>query len=687
MNKTAIQSARLSWNEEGTPISEQFDDVYFSNQDGLEETRYVFLAGNGFPDRFITHPRNQCVIAETGFGTGLNFLTLWQSFRQFRQQSPDAKLSRLHFVSFEKYPLHVDDLQAAHRRWPELAQLSQQLCAQWPLPLAGNHRIILDNGDLILDLWLGDLNELLPNLKTSYFNSIDSWFLDGFAPSKNRDMWSEQLFTTMAETSRENGTFSTFTSAGFVKRGLQSAGFTLKKIKGFGRKREMLTGHLPATERALASPWYNRSAASSTEDIAIIGGGIASLATAYSLLQRGAKVTLYCQDKQIAQNASGNLQGVLYPLFNGLNDELERFFITAFPFALRFYQQLNSQGLKFDYDWCGVTQLAYDDLSQKKISAILTASWPKQLVQARNRQQLETLCGIDVNHDGIHYALGGWLSPAQLCQSLLTYLIEQGVNVHFGHKVQALTQVDSAWQLQIQTATGQQEQQHRVVVIANGHRLSQFEQTETLPITPVRGQVSHSPTTPNLAKLKSVICYDGYLIPVNASQQHCIGASFQRDNIDTDYNELEQQQNKQRLLKCLPDIEWVNDIDLSGKQARQGIRCAIRDHLPIVGNVPNFNRLMTDYAQLSTQIAQKQPINSAPVWPNLFIIGALGFRGLCSAPLCGELLAAQIFGEPLPLDDNILASLNPNRFWVRRLVLGRKVKVSYNKNIGLKGKP
>ncbi len=682
MNKTAIQSAHLSWNEEGTPISEQFDDVYFSNQDGLEETRYVFLAGNGFPARFSTHPRNQCVIAETGFGTGLNFLTLWQSFQQFRQNSPDAKLNRLHFISFEKFPLQVDDLQAAHRRWPELAHLSQQLCAQWPLPLAGNHRIILENGALILDLWLGDLNRLLPDLKASYFNSIDSWFLDGFAPAKNQEMWSEQLFTTMAQTARENGTFSTFTSAGFVKRGLQNAGFCLKKIKGFGRKREMLTGYLPATERVLPNPWYKRSPASSTEDIAIIGGGIASLTTAFSLLQRGAKVALYCQDKQIAQNASGNLQGVLYPLFNGLDDELERFFISAYPFARRFYDQLAHQGLEFDHEWCGVTQVAYDELSQKKISAILNRPWPEQLVQSRNRQQLESICGLDVNHDGIHYALGGWLSPAQLCQNLLAYLIEQGVDVYFEHQVQAIRPVDSEWQLQIQTATGQRELQHKVVVIANGHLLSQFDQTETLPITAVRGQVSHSPSTPNLAKLKSVICYDGYLIPANANQQHCIGASFQRDNIDIEYSEQEQQQNKQRLLNCLPDIAWANEIDLSGKQARQGVRCAIRDHLPIVGNVPDFNRLMTEYAQVSTQIAQQQPITDAPVWPNLFIIGALGFRGLCSAPLCSELLAAQIFGEVLPLDDNILASLNPNRFWVRRLILGRKVKVSYNKDIG-----
>ncbi len=120
MKNSAICTATLSWNDQGTPVSAQFDDVYFSNQDGLEETRYVFLNGNHFPQRFSSHSRTNCVIAETGFGTGLNFLTLWQSFDAFRQQNPDAPLKRLHFISFEKYPLKTCDLRVAHQRWPEL---------------------------------------------------------------------------------------------------------------------------------------------------------------------------------------------------------------------------------------------------------------------------------------------------------------------------------------------------------------------------------------------------------------------------------------------------------------------------------------------------------------------------------------------------------------------------------------
>ncbi|QKO14675.1 tRNA 5-methylaminomethyl-2-thiouridine biosynthesis bifunctional protein MnmC [Dickeya solani] len=137
MTSPSIQHADVNWNAQGTPVSQQFDDVYFSNQDGLAETRYVFLQGNGFPQRFLAHPGPDCTVAETGFGTGLNFLTLWQAFEQFCQQQPDATLQRLHFISFEKFPLRQSDLAAAHASWPELAP-SPTNCAstgRWRCPV------------------------------------------------------------------------------------------------------------------------------------------------------------------------------------------------------------------------------------------------------------------------------------------------------------------------------------------------------------------------------------------------------------------------------------------------------------------------------------------------------------------------------------------------------------------------
>lgn len=231
MNTNEISQAKLSWNEQAIPVSEQFDDVYFSKQNGLEESRYVFLAGNQLPNRFLSHSAKQYVIAETGFGTGLNFMAVCQLFIQFRQQAPKNQLQRLHYISFEKYPLSITDLIKVHQFWPELAIFSKQLCQQWPQSLPGCHRIVMENGTIILDLWFGDINKQLPQLKANFFNKIDSWFLDGFAPAKNPQMWSEQLFTAMANWGRDGCTFATFTSAGIVRRGLEKAGFQVKKSK------------------------------------------------------------------------------------------------------------------------------------------------------------------------------------------------------------------------------------------------------------------------------------------------------------------------------------------------------------------------------------------------------------------------------------------------------------------------
>ena len=314
MKQNAIQPANLEFNAEGTPVSRDFDDVYFSNDNGLEETRYVFLDGNQLSTRFPEHPRSLFVVAESGFGTGLNFLTLWQAFDQFHAAHPEATLQRLHFISFEKFPLTAHDLRLAHQRWPELAAWAEQLQAQWPPHIGGCHRLILDGGRVTLDLWLGDINDLTDTLDDSMNQTVDAWFLDGFAPAKNPDMWSQHLFSAMARLARPGATLATFTSAGFVRRGLQEAGFTMQKTKGFGRKRDMLVGRMEQTLDIPASaPWFARSASASRE-VAIVGGGIASALLSLALLHRGWQVTLYCADDAPASGASGNRQGALYPL-------------------------------------------------------------------------------------------------------------------------------------------------------------------------------------------------------------------------------------------------------------------------------------------------------------------------------------------------------------------------------------
>lgn len=666
MKQNAIQPANLEFNAEGTPVSRDFDDVYFSNDNGLEETRYVFLGGNRIPERFPEHSDPLFVVAESGFGTGLNFLTLWQAFAAFRATHPEATLQRLHFISFEKFPLHHDDLVAAHQRWPELAALAKQLHAQWPLPLAGCHRLLLDEGRVTLDLWFGDINELTDQLDDSLHQKVDAWFLDGFAPAKNPDMWTPGLFNAMARLARPGGTLATFTSAGFVRRGLQEAGFTMQKYKGFGRKREMLRGAMLQRLTPVArAPWFVRLG-SLKRETAIVGGGIASALLSLALLRRGWRVTLYCADEKPAQGASGNRQGALYPLLSKHDAAINLFFPAAFTFARRQYDALP---VVFDHDWCGVTQAGWDEKSQQKIAQLLSLELPDALAQAVKSGHMEALTGVDIDCAGISYPLGGWLCPAQLTAAVLALAEQQGLRCHYRHSVDALSATAHGWSLRFADGT---QAEHDVVVLANGHAINHFTQTQPLPVYPVGGQVSHIPATPALSALRQVLCYDGYLTPVNpANQHHCIGASYHRGSDATEYREDDQQQNRQRLIDCFPTAKWAQEVDISGKEARCGVRCATRDHLPMVGNVPDYAATLTQYASLARDPSSAA---NAPVHEDLFMLGALGSRGLCSAPLCAEILSSQMSNEPLPLDAGTLAALNPNRLWVRKLRKGKTVK-------------
>ena len=666
-----IQHAKIHFNQENTPVSDKFDDVYFSNQDGLAETHYVFLEGNQLWERWVNYQETHFVIAETGFGTGLNFFAVTTLFREFRQKHPDSPLKRLYFTSFEKYPLLLDALQQAHLAYPQFSHLAQHLQQYWLNPIQGCYRFHFD--ETTLDLWFGDVAENLPQLGDYMNSKIDAWFLDGFAPSKNPDMWNEQLYQQMFRFTKQQGTFATFTAASAVRKGLESAGFNIKKRKGFGKKRECLSGqktHKKLT--ALSAPWFHSQPANLKEqDIAIIGGGIASLCTAISLVKRGAKITIYCEDEQTALNASGNKQGAFYPQLSDDNERNIRFYIHAFAYGHQFLQWAIQQQIKFEHEFCGVALCAYNDKAESKLNKIAKLNLPSDLYQSLNQTELSEKVGLPLPFRGGFIPQGAWLAPRQLVQHTFAFLEKQGVQIKTLQKVTALSQTENGWQI---TTAENKTFCHEVVVLANGHKLTDFEQTQKLPLYPVRGQVSQIPTSANLLKLKTVLCYDGYLTPVDqAKASHCIGASHVRDNATREFSLTEQQENQQKIQQNIPE-EWTKEVDTSGNLARIGVRCSVRDLTPMMGAVPHFSAQQTQYQNLFNLRRRKQPIEQAANYPNLYLIGALGSRGLTSAPFLGETLASLIYGEPLPMSEDLIHNLMPNRSWVRRWLKGAEVK-------------
>lgn len=666
-----IQHAKIHFNEENTPVSDKFDDVYFSNQDGLAETHYVFLEGNQLWERWVNYQEAHFVIAETGFGTGLNFFAVTTLFREFRQKHPDSPLKRLYFTSFEKYPLPLDALQQAHLAYPQFSHLAQHLQQNWLNPIQGCYRFHFD--ETTLDLWFGDVAENLPQLGDYMNGKIDAWFLDGFAPSKNPDMWNEQLYQQMFRFTKPQGTFATFTAASAVRKGLENAGFDITKRKGFGKKRECLSGQKTHEKlTALSTPWFHSQPANLKEqDIAIIGGGIASLCTAISVVKRGAKITIYCEDEQTALNASGNKQGAFYPQLSDDNERNIRFYIHAFAYGHQFLQWAIQQQIEFEHEFCGVALCAYNEKTESKLNKIAELNLPSDLYQSLNQTELSEKVGLPLPFGGAFIPQGAWLAPRQLVQHTFAFLEKQNVQIKTLQKVTALSQTENGWQI---TTAENKTFCHEVVVLANGHKLTEFEQTQKLPLYPVRGQVSQIPTSANLLKLKTVLCYDGYLTPVDqAKTSHCIGASHVRDNATREFSLTEQQENQQKIQQNIPE-DWTKEVDTSGNLARIGVRCSVRDLTPMMGAVPHFSAQQTQYQNLFNLRRRKQPIEQAENYPNLYLIGALGSRGLTSAPFLGETLASLIYGEPLPMSEDLIHNLMPNRSWVRRWSKGAEVK-------------
>ena len=220
MTKTAL------FDDDDLLFSPQFDDHYFSRHDGRAECAHVFIAGNQLPDRW--NGKNRFAIGELGFGTGLNFLETWRVWKQHRK--PGQHLS---FFSVEGFPLDAATAQKTLSRWAELAEETEQLLNQWHLIDSG---VDLDD-QTHLQIYVGDVSEQI-----NRFPSIDAWYLDGFSPAKNPDMWSLDLMHQLSQRTSPNGTFASYTAAGWVRRNLEEAGFDVEKRPGFGTKRDMIGG-------------------------------------------------------------------------------------------------------------------------------------------------------------------------------------------------------------------------------------------------------------------------------------------------------------------------------------------------------------------------------------------------------------------------------------------------------------
>lgn len=415
------------------------------------------------------------------------------------------------------------------------------------------------------------------------------------------------------------------------------------------------------------------------QHVSIIGGGIASACLAYALTKQGIKVTLYCKDSTLAQGASSNAIGALYPLLYQQADTISVFYQQAFWRAKALYTEISAQGYSFAHQWCGLLEVSYKEALIKKQKAFARFnSWSKDLIQSIDAQQASELANISIPYGGLFMPNAGWIAPKELVESIfnaaqatkhLTIITNAEIS-----KIQQIASTDTpataqkdntnhSWRLY----SNQGEHNASVLVICAGADAIEIEQLKPLPITATRGQITSMNSNKNINKLSTVICHKGYLTPAH-NGIHCIGATFQIDDTNLTPNKVDDHYNLATLAKCLPElsatINW-QEQDISSSKAR--LRCMSQDHLPLVGAMPNINEHKKSYAHLAKDKNWKYS-QVAPCVDNLYMLIGLGARGLCSAPLAADILVAELTNTSYPVDTEMLFNLSPNRFIIRDII-------------------
>lgn len=583
-----LKPAKLEWTESGQPISTTYGDVYFSREDGLAESRAVFLAGCGLPEAW--RGRRHFTVAELGFGTGLNVLALLDLWVRERPAN-----GHLQIWSIEAHPFGKQALARAHAAWPELAPISEQILDRWPALTPGPHRIDLPDFHATLDLALG---EALPMLD-QWSGRADAWFLDGFAPAANPQMWSDEVLSLVAARSAPGARVGTFTVAGQVRRGLAAAGFAVDKKPGHGRKRERLEAVYPGEARDPERPGR----------IGVIGAGIAGAALVRAFRRMGQSVTLIESDRPGA-GASGAPAALVTPWIDAGLSPGAVLAAQAFLHATALYQR-ETPGAVIDR---GVARLARDDNEQKRLlSAIDQPVWPEAFIAGLGTEEAAVLV------DEAPGRPGAWLLDALVVEPLAILAAWlKGTEVVTGR----VAQIRSGPIPVVHLDDGR-ELAFDIVIIAAGWGSRALE---VAGLSPVRGQVMWAD---GIDPGRAAIWGPGYAVPTRSGV--LVGATHDRGREDAGVDPADTDRLLAKLEVTRPALaQRLADATVSSRAA---VRAVTPDHRPLCGQLG----------------------------PGVWTLTGLGGRGFMWAPLLAEHLVAEVRATPSPLSVGHLPLLSPHR--------------------------
>lgn len=629
MRTRPIAPAQIEWGDDGVPRAPQFGDLYHARIGALEQARQVFIAGNRLPERWVG--RDDFVIAETGFGLGNNFLATWDAWRR----SAAGGGRRLHYVGIDLHPPTRADLQRAHMN-SELAPLAMQLLAAWPPLVPGLHAIDLDGGSLQLTLAFGDAEALLPQL---VFRA-DAFYLDGFAPPRNPAMWSRRLLKALARRAAPGATAATWSVARELRDGLVEAGFEVERVAGPGEKREVLRAvHAPrhSVARVGAEPPPRRQAV-------VVGAGLAGASAAAALARLGFDVRVLEGAAAPAGAASGNPAGLFHGTVHADDGPYARLFRAA---ALQVHREIAALQMErpLPCGLDGVIRIEPDTALGDLQARLSRLGLPADYVVALDAAAAGEQAGVTLSSGAWRYRQAGWVAPGALVERLLE---DPRIALRTASEVAAIVRRDGDWACL--DAAGSVLAQAPALVLAHAQGVEPLLRRAGIAAWPMRSNRGQLSVVSASHGLRLPVAGAGYAIPIDASTLVC-GAT-QDDSEDREVRERDHRENIDRLRQ-LTGIRAT--ADPRAWTGRVGQRLLCDDRLPVAGRV----------ADATVPVGPSTQVRHLPRVPGLHVLAALGGRGITLAPLLGRLVAAQIAGTPLPLEQDLADAVDPGRWRVR----------------------
>ena len=570
----------------GSIASKDYEDRYFQDN-GFDESKEVYIDGNNLEERWESFSGSCFTIGELGFGLGLNFLTTMHCWLK------KERSFNLDYIGIDKKILEKKNLVLLEEAFPNLKKEINIFKECDVVGHNGFECISIPDLKIRLILVTEDVQKAINDICIS---NIDAWFLDGFDPKKNPEMWTEDVLKAVFDLSSCDSSFSSFTSVGRIRRALLENGFEVNKVPGFGTKRHRIVGR----------KFEENKKSNGIKKIAILGAGLSGSNLAFNLANSNIEVDVYDALDDLSKGSSGGPIASMYPKFSLDNSPRSKFLIASYFFSLNFY--IKTLG----FENTGLLFYGSDETKDKWISKILTLK-RDDLFELLSDDELEDLLGVSEIKKALHVKKGLFLQPLELKKKLLEHRF---IKIILNEKFVSFTEEKNKVEVDFKSGL---RKSYDALAVCTGKGLKDFNDNLKVSYGQMAG-ISNK----DLFNIKMPLNHQGYIIPkVNGT--NWIGSTYEQS---TDFKK----ENIEEKVKLNHAIFGNKDMSFEIQDLWEGERVSAKNNLPIASKIPEAK--------------------------NIYCIGGLGSRGLSYAPFLAEIVSSAIQDKQIPLGKEIFTLLN-----------------------------